>query len=387
MTCHSFIRCSCPSSTDGRCPMEAMENSYHCPAHIDKAKKLYLRYKRVQELAEDHYQSIINLSPKNIDINEIPLINKVYGLLMKSYEARRKHRNYSFIPEMYDKGHDYQFTKLEQMMEKCESIASSIYERVSRALPQCSKRDKSDESGKTEVFDDVLVKEMELVYSVSSFREKKVKDASEDEKSLNDYMIWISKYNRVKLEMIASITTLMSGLCKFRDTNRRDTCMIALTRYLLQLHNMNFFLPGFQFARCSCTDNGQCSGYVFKRMCHLACPSCKPYSEKFNVFINLYPVHELKVLLSILLFEDIVRDVIGKLIFLHAIYGDDLFYHGLVMMPTSSTEFNLSHEELLKNVFKPSRIMGVERMRERQRKKFDTNFDYIMTLDRVIRDS
>lgn len=103
------MQCSSLLGTS-RCINFTAENSLHCELHREKAKQLYLKYKKYSDLC------------KNLKFNvsdEKNLLDS-YILLNKAYNARMKHRKYHIIEEIRDKGHNYRLEKLIKQINLCE---------------------------------------------------------------------------------------------------------------------------------------------------------------------------------------------------------------------------------------------------------------------------
>lgn len=102
---------------DNRCCNKIVGDSYHCELHRNKARKLYLKYKKYGDMCD------------NLDLNMESEENiiKCYCLLNKTFKLREKHRKYAFVDELHDDGHNYQFEKLKILMTKCETILEKLY--------------------------------------------------------------------------------------------------------------------------------------------------------------------------------------------------------------------------------------------------------------------
>lgn len=117
------MQCSSLLGTS-RCINFITENSLHCELHREKAKKLYLKYKKYCDLC-------VNLK---FNVSDDKNLLDCYILLNKAYNSRMKHRKYHIIEEIRDKGHNYQLEKLMNQINLCEkylvdltNINSSIY--------------------------------------------------------------------------------------------------------------------------------------------------------------------------------------------------------------------------------------------------------------------
>ncbi len=112
------MHCVSLFKNNNRCMNYRVGNSYHCELlHREKAKKLYLKYKALQNQCEK----------LNLDSDDIVHVESCYILYNKAYKARQKHRLYSFCDEYYDEGHNYQFELLESLIKQCEILLEKLY--------------------------------------------------------------------------------------------------------------------------------------------------------------------------------------------------------------------------------------------------------------------
>ena len=114
--------CSAYSNHNIRCKNYSIDGSMHCNLHREKAINLYIKYKKLCDACEN-----LNIKDPD-DKNHIDHIIHCYILYNKAFDARVKHRKYSFVPEFYDEGHNYQFEKLKDKISDCENLLSKLYE-------------------------------------------------------------------------------------------------------------------------------------------------------------------------------------------------------------------------------------------------------------------
>jgi hypothetical protein len=121
----------CAPLGNSRCTNFANESKY-CDLHRDRAISLYRKYKNLENSI-----NTINLNKSFQKPKEhIDYILNCYNTLNKMYKARMKHRKYAITPELYDTGHDYQLTRLENLMLECENLLSNLYKLYDEQIHQ-----------------------------------------------------------------------------------------------------------------------------------------------------------------------------------------------------------------------------------------------------------
>lgn len=236
LTVTPLEKCSSPNEDGLRCNNNTIGSSLHCSQHVEQARKLYLKYKKICSLAEESFQRIKNIS--SFDKAYIPLLNNTYQLLIDGYEARRRHQNYAFVPELYDEGHDYQFIKLKEMMKKCEEIASYNYNSQAIIL---KKEEEPQEEIKT------------FVEKNKEFEKKKIKDDQEDEILLSRYMEANRAYNEQRKyeqrKLFTSEISLITDrlISRFSMLEEKETIKKGIICLFMQLDRIGYFETDFKF--------------------------------------------------------------------------------------------------------------------------------------------
>ncbi|AYV83897.1 MAG: hypothetical protein Hyperionvirus13_40 [Hyperionvirus sp.] len=109
---------------DKRCPNETnMRSSHHCDDHFGKAIQLYKKYKLLSD-------KVYNMDPEREFRDrgkKIQYLNRCIDLYRKAYEARMIHRNFAFVPECFDYGHNLQFKIIQGKIDVCEEKLEEIY--------------------------------------------------------------------------------------------------------------------------------------------------------------------------------------------------------------------------------------------------------------------
>lgn len=175
-----MTQCSA-SANNIRCKNLTIDNSSHCIVHRSTAAKLYLKYKDICNKCE------------NLDIhadveNRIDYVTKCYVMYNKAWHARAKHRQYAFVPELYDKGHNYQFTKLNNQIIECEMLLSKLYQ----------------ESEALNYLDSISSEDDDIKFNDIKPNKKNIKEYKEHRRQVDDnYQEWIEHYiehNKVLME-------------------------------------------------------------------------------------------------------------------------------------------------------------------------------------------
>jgi hypothetical protein len=191
MQCSSLLGIS-------RCINFITENSLHCELHREKAKQLYLKYKKY------------SASCKNLKFNVSDEKNLLdcYILLNKAYNSRMKHRKYHIIEEIRDKGHDYQLEKLMNQINLCEKYLVDItninYSLYTQNIENTkNKEDKEDDS----------------IVSIVNIKTKKRKIVLEDyEELVNNYILENEKHKEEKHKLISYLfVNILSMFCDEND--------------------------------------------------------------------------------------------------------------------------------------------------------------------------
>ena len=139
-------QCCSPTINNKRCVNQVFKSSRHCKTHYPYANKLYMKYKKICDVAYnlnintvDHNKKYntnnntntnANISRKKVvDVEDFKKIimekhdyfTHCYVWLNKAFTARLQHRKYAFVPECYDDGHNYQFEMLQDKINLCET--------------------------------------------------------------------------------------------------------------------------------------------------------------------------------------------------------------------------------------------------------------------------
>ena len=130
--------CSWNKETNKRCTNQVYKSSKHCTDHYQYALELYLKYKKLCNMANklDIYK------PGESRRKKIAHLRQCHKLLVKAYNARLIHRNYAFAPECYDFGHNLQFQIIQEKIDKCKNELINLgkdIDKLSGVSDDCNK--------------------------------------------------------------------------------------------------------------------------------------------------------------------------------------------------------------------------------------------------------
>lgn len=234
----------CAYSGNGRCINNAVGGSNHCQVHRPKATKLYLKYKSLCEIVKE---LDLNKSYDNVH-KHYDYIMDCYCKLNRAYQARQKHRQYAFVPECYDDGHEYQFTKLNQQMEECEKILES--------LDLTTKSTSEEDSSESEEV--VPVKNVNnrnnIKRIVRNYKQYRLKKEAEIEALINHYISENALIIKERNRMILLISDYVEKLFETVDTEDEISLFVKnIATYNLThgLYETGYFDKQFKPERCN----------------------------------------------------------------------------------------------------------------------------------------
>jgi hypothetical protein len=236
----------CAYSGNGRCINNAVGSSNHCQVHRPKATKLYFKYKSLCEIVRE---LDLNKYYENIH-DQYDYIMDCYCKLNKAYEARQKHRQYAFVPECYDDGHEYQFTKLNQQMEECEKILESL--DLSNNDNNDSNNDSSNDS--SESCEEEIVVKNNSKKIVHNYKQYRIKKEAEIEALINHYINENKLILRERDKLILLISDYVEKLYETADTEDEMSLFVKnISTYNLThgLYESGYFNKQFKPDRCN----------------------------------------------------------------------------------------------------------------------------------------
>lgn len=354
----------CAFNNSTRCQNPAVNCSKHCDIHRPKANILYNKYKKLSDLVDT---LDLNKSFDNVD-DHIEYINQVYILLNKTYTARSKHRNYAFVPECRDVGHDYQFVKLQKLLGECELILAKLY--TSKALEASNASNASEDSEDSEDLPPEPINNTKnnIAQKIREYRQHR-KDA---EKATDDFII---KYNKDNEEILHRRHILITYIVKFIDElfepydpkhrlciRTKSIIMYNLTR---ELYTIGYFMKNFKPDRC---EDRNCRCYIpydLKLACH-----CALNTNTIVAYYNLSSESVLKLFYKTLLINKTkIEPLIPDIMALYDEYNSDD-----VMFAKVHLVWNIKFKRLMliRNLnptpIKPSEILAMNRVKHRHMK-------------------
>jgi hypothetical protein len=311
MLCNNGNQCCAPTSKNTRCSKLTAPGSNHCDYHRPKASSLYFKYKKLSDQIDDYdiYRKFDYIDDR------IDHIMKCYVYFNKVFEARTKHRKYSFVPECYDTGHDYQFTRLNNLIEECEKILSELY--ILKESTSSSYEEESYSSDESIEIEEIPAKDFSR--KAEEYRRFRRQREAEIE-------MWINKYIEENRVILDRRTLLYFNITKCIDKlfNNDDLSLfvksISLFNMVARLRTIGYFEKTFKPDRCN---KPKCGCYI-PYDATLGC-SCIRYNNTLQKYYNLATEQTLKWFFEILLFnENKLIPLVDDIIDLYYEHGDDV---------------------------------------------------------------
>jgi len=294
MAC-STNQCCAVSDHNTRCLNLITYGGNHCELHRPKATSLYLKYKEVARMSE-----LLDINKPIDDIDQrIDHVMKCYSKFNKTFNARLKHRKYAFVPEFYDKGHDYQFARLKERLDECETILSKLYYESSLKVTVSSIEECSDNT-----------------VSTIPLRIKKCNKRRRDiEEDIDN---WIDKYIEENREIMNRKYGLMNNIIIFIlrmfDEYDADKAIenafpkcVMVYHLIRTLREYGYFSKDYQgkslkeYIPFRCGKDCECNGYEALDL-RLVC-GCIRENNTISKFFNLASEDGLKIFFGTLIFN------------------------------------------------------------------------------------
>ncbi len=351
----SVNQCCAPNTSNARCTNDVTQGINHCEIHRLTATKLYLRYKKLSDKIDN--LNINKMFPKHQD--HIDHVMRCYVLLNKTFSARTKHRKYAFVPECYDEGHDYQFIKLRELIDKCENILSELYS---------SSPSDTIESSSEESIDQVIDFEPEVRKRVKNYR----KYRRDIEKDIEH---WINKYveeNRVILERRELlIGHIVKFIYEIFDPYDEDDYLypkcVMMFHLSLKLHSIGYLskdstgkkMKAFVPPKC---ENRNCDGYEATDLV-LGC-SCIYEANTIMKDLNLSSEDTLNQFYGTLLNnKDKIIPILPDIKHLYSLYKDQLMFMKLYIVWDPSKNRLVIERNMNNRSRNPSQILAASRLK------------------------
>lgn len=308
-----------------RCENEVTTSAYHCVEHYDGARKLYKKYKKICDVA---YKMDINKSIKDIE-DQRKYLHKCYGMFNKAYEARKKHREYSFSPECYDRGHNIQFEILSKKMKLCELKLYEIYKHYEtnykRNQNEKQRQDEEERTIRDKEKQEELTKNMSILFERSQFKQGEekynqiVKYIKRPKKkgyiwerklgSDKEYDMWqdeleaniqrgIEEKNKKLIYKDIIVDKLVEKLYGMMEKYFEDELYVYIVMWhtLIRLYTIGYFDEDHEPTRCN---KKECDCYTSHDI--PKCCGCEYYCDDLWEYILLQDTETLKKIYELLL--------------------------------------------------------------------------------------
>lgn len=312
MDCSLNRCCALDKITGSRCSNNCSGLSDHCENHRPDAVRLYNKYKKLHNQVDK-----LDLNKKVRGTkNRIEYLMDCYVLLNKTYDARMTHREYAYVPECYDEGHDYQFTKLKKLIEQCENMLITLNNEYCKQSIIVYPNDEEEE--------EINQKPENIYNDRKETIRSKIKRFNKHRNDLED---WIKKYNeenKIILERRFSyIRLIIEHVISLFGEKEENLFIINVSLFNLarKLYSIGYFTDNFQANKC---DHCDCGAYIPYDV-RLAC-SCIINNNTILKYFNLCTEDVLKFYHEILINnKDKIKPLVDDLKVLYEHYGDGLF--------------------------------------------------------------
>ena len=341
MSCRE-IQCCAITSDNKRCTNEVIKDSNHCRVHYDNAIKLYKNYKKICDVAYNFDLNMIICDVKE----HINYILKCYVWLNKAFDARMKHRNYAFVPECYDDGHDKQFEIIQNKLKYCEDKLMSLYSKSNTNQKLLEYRGINEDSDiENEHLTDENLKG--LNDESSDELNDKLTDSEENEVEIHDVPNKLKKYYRKRnntekcfSNLVASyvranklilerrnkisdliITFLTSLYCaEIQLSCETELVLCAATNHMVnELYLIDYF-EDFEPKKCTGCSCGNFVTYGVKLGC-----SCIFRNKTIKSYLNVMSEGFLKLFFELLLKnKEKILPLVKDLIWYYKFYGNQI---------------------------------------------------------------
>ncbi len=245
-------QCYAPQSGGNkRCPNFTVNvNALHCKEHIKKAKDLYEKYKKTCTKLEVYsIEACAKLATRQ---ERLRYLNTFYCLLIRCYYGRKQHRDYGFVPILFDQGHDEQFKIILNTIGAVEAELTKIY-----AAAMVQSLDKNFEMDALKERSDCDLEGKMLVKRMHAFKKQRTRDTIIVNGVLNKYMNENRKHER---QSAANINVCIDTLSSLSKGSKDYTRLFGLQRIIGRLYTIGYLssTAPYKPSKCQC---GDCSEY------------------------------------------------------------------------------------------------------------------------------
>jgi len=334
-------QCCAIGLNNARCKNTCIGSSDHCESHRDTAVKLYHNYKKLQDKVDslDFDKNIKNTK------NKIDYVMKCYFLLKRTFLARSKHRQYAYVPECHDDGHDYQFIKLTKQIDECENKLTSLYKIHEKETTIEEDQDEENEIGH------------------SSENEKIRKQIRKFKKTRNDTDEWIEKYNKENEEILSKRLNYIRLIDEEAISLFGDDDLfiknVALFNMVRKLYSIGYFFDTFKPNKCQHCNCGNYMPFDVK----LAC-SCIIDNNTVFKYFNLSTEDVLKLYYETLTKnKEKIRPIVEDLKLLYLLYNEQIICIRLWLEWNIDQNRLILVENYLPPQIKTSKLLSLNRLK------------------------
>ena len=247
------LQCCAIAVKGERCVMPSLDNSNHCNIHYSVATSLYAKYKKLENELVKLKKIIKNTTYKSVT-EQLKYLIKYYVLLNNVYNARLRHRKYSFSPECYDEGHNYRLHKIKNKIEKYETKIYQLRIEESFCFQKLIIFEEEEEiEVEEDNFNHSVHNQIEICKNNREEYEKEVNSIMNDYKIKNEIII------REKEKLIIHVTNAIIQLydydCFCEDIDNcicicskisPYVCCVVAFNIIYELYNINYFNNEFK---------------------------------------------------------------------------------------------------------------------------------------------
>lgn len=291
-----------------------------------------------------------------------------YVLLNGVFNARMKHRKYAYVPEFFDDGHDYQFTRITNLIDECENILTELY-----VLKD------SDSSSEDEIVESL---EQQLIINDRLQLSKRAKEYREFRLQRNDEIEeWIDKYIDENKEILDrrellgdNITICVLKLFEDYDPDNdihTFVKVVALFNLVGNLRRLGYFLKDYKPERC---ENPGCKCFIHHKA-KLGCP-CIRNNNTLEKYYNLSSEESLKIFFgTLLLNKSKILPLVEDIMDLYYLHDESMVYMKLLLCWDETQERLVLEED--EDDFKPqqkaSGVFAAQRLKNKYYQQKITN--------------
>jgi hypothetical protein len=356
-------QCCAPIVVNKRCPNETYKSFNHCLDHCEKANKLYKYYKQVCEVA---YKLDINKKIEDLK-QKITYLNDCYLWFVRAYDARMKHRNYAYVPECYDSGHNLQFKIIQDKIDICNSKLYVAYKSyaVKTKTPIQAEINITENNINNCDKDDEIEK---IMQGMHDFKKRQKEDTRETQRVLQEYM----KENKIETEKKSKLVSLyvkaikpIVDLIEMKTLDEKGQYIIQTTIFhiALRLNNLDYFDGNYEPEKCDC----DCGSYLSHGI-SLGC-RCNLGYDNISSYMNSHTIYHLKMVYMLVLNnQSIIKEFIKDVIYHYKLYDDTIFTTDFELL-WNDTENRLKIKEADCKIEKKSKYMARFRLKDKLLRK------------------